>query len=207
MFWIPVLLSGQVHERWEQGGLTKAQRDAGVGAGRDFTSTVPIMLCLLLRVSMGVKGLQILVIEDAVDVRAVLTLLLRMEGADVTGVCSGHEALAVFRSRSFDVVVCDLGLADISGDVLIRTIIAAARRPIKVVVITGDSQPAVIRALEAGAEVIFTKPCPWERVVTYLDGLDVAGRLTLTSTHLPPGSVPLIAAHAPLDLGPGATPE
>jgi CheY-like chemotaxis protein len=82
--------------------------------------------------------------------------------------------LKVFRSRHFDVVVSDLGLPDISGDVLIRTIIAAARRPIKVVVVTGESQPLLTRALDAGAEVIFAKPCQWGSVVTYLQGLGVA---------------------------------
>jgi CheY-like chemotaxis protein len=81
--------------------------------------------------------------------------------------------LTVFRSRHFDVVLSDLGLPDISGDVLIRTIIAAARRPIKVV-ITGESQPALTRALEAGAGAIFAKPCQWGSVVTYLDGLSLA---------------------------------
>ena len=58
-----------------------------------------------------------------------LTMLLRIEGADVAAAGSGQEALAIFRSRHFDVVVSDLGLPDISGDVLIRTIIEAARRP------------------------------------------------------------------------------
>jgi len=100
--------------------------------------------------------------------------LLRFEGADVVGAGSGHEALKVFRSRHFDVVVSDLGLPDIAGDVLIRTIIAAARRPIQVVVITGESQPVLTRALEAGAGVIFAKPCQWGSVVTYLDGLGLA---------------------------------
>ena len=123
---------------------------------------------------MSLKGLQILVIEDAPDVLDVLAMLLRSEGADVAAVGNGHEALKVFRSRHFDVVVSDLGLPDISGDVLIRTIIAAARRPIKVVVITGESQPVLTRALEAGAEVIFAKPCRWGSVVTYLDGLGLA---------------------------------
>jgi CheY-like chemotaxis protein len=125
-------------------------------------------------VRMGLRGLQILVIEDAPDVRGVLTTLLRIEGADVVAAGSGHEALAVFRSRHFDVVLSDLGLPDISGDVLIRALIAAARRPIKVVVITGESQPALTRALEAGAGIIFTKPCRWDSVVTYLDELSLA---------------------------------
>ena len=123
---------------------------------------------------MGLKGLRILVIEDAPDVLAVLIMLLRSEGADVVGAGSGFEALTVFRRCHFDVVVSDLGLPDISGDLLIRTLIAAARRPIKVVVITGESQAAVTRALEAGAEVIFAKPCHWGSVVAYLDGLRLA---------------------------------
>jgi len=122
---------------------------------------------------MGLKGLRILVIEDAPDVLDVLTLLLRIEGADVEGAGSGHEALTIFRRRHFDVVVSDLGLPDISGDVLIRTVIAAARRPIKVVVITGETQPTKTLALEAGADVIFAKPCQWESVVTYLDELSL----------------------------------
>jgi CheY-like chemotaxis protein len=123
---------------------------------------------------MSSAGLRILVVEDAPDVLDVLTRLLRLEGADVVGVASGREALTAFRSRHFDVVVSDLGLPDIPGDVLIRALIAAARRPIKVVVITGESEPSLTRALEAGAGVIFTKPCQWGKVVTYLDGLSLA---------------------------------
>jgi two-component system, chemotaxis family, CheB/CheR fusion protein len=123
---------------------------------------------------MGLKGLQVLVIEDAPDVLDVLTMLLRIEGAEVVGTGNGHEALTIFRRRHFDVVVSDLGLPDIAGDVLIRTLIAAARRPIKVVVITGETQPAVTLAREAGADVIFAKPCRWGSVVTYLDELTLA---------------------------------
>jgi len=39
------------------------------------------------------------------DVLDVLTMLLRIEGVDVAGTGSGHEALTVFRSRHFDVVL------------------------------------------------------------------------------------------------------
>src|SRR5687767_5905841 len=118
---------------------------------------------------MGLNGMQILVIEDAADVLDVLTLLLRIEGADAVGARSGHEALTVFRRRDFDAVVTDLGLPDLPGDMLIRTIIAAARRPITIVALTGESQLVVTRALEAGARVVFAKPCEWESIVAYLE--------------------------------------
>ena len=146
----------------------------GWGTRKPAVSLVSIVPWHSGRVPVGLSGLQILVVEDAPDVLDVLTTLLRIEGADVAGAGSGYEALEIFRSRHFDVVVSDLGLPDISGDVLIRTIIAAARRPIQVVVITGESQPVLTRALEAGAGVIFAKPCQWAHVVTYLDGLGLA---------------------------------
>jgi CheY-like chemotaxis protein len=122
---------------------------------------------------MKLQGRDILVIDDAADVLEVLTMLLRAEGATVVGAATGHEALAAFRNHHFDVVMTDLGLPDIPGEVLIRTIIAAARRPVDVVVISGESKPGLTRALEAGAGAVFAKPCDWESVVTYLDGLSL----------------------------------
>src|SRR5207245_2732495 len=81
---------------------------------------------------------------------------------------------SALRAHDFDVVMSDLGLPDIPGDVLIRTILDSARRQPHVIVITGDSGPALIRAKKAGASVIFTKPCDWEEVATYLHDLGLA---------------------------------
>jgi len=142
---------------------------------RNLASRWPLSCGSLRRCcEMGLKGVHILVIEDAPDVLDVLTTLLRLEGADVVGAANGRDALAVFRGHRFDVVVSDLGLPDIPGDVLIRAIMAAARYPLKVVVITGEREPSPTRALEAGAGVIFVKPCEWKSIVAYLDGLDLA---------------------------------
>jgi DNA-binding response OmpR family regulator len=99
--------------------------------------------------------------------------LLRLEGAEVVGVADGYDALRIFRGRHFDVVISDLGLSDIPGDVLIRTIIARLDVPLRWL----SSQvkaPSLTRALEAGAGAIFAKPCEWRNVVAYLDGLGVA---------------------------------
>jgi CheY-like chemotaxis protein len=122
---------------------------------------------------MRLQGAHILVVDDAPDVLDVITMLLRLEGADAVGASNGLDALAIYRGDHFDVVVIDLGLPDIPGEVLIRAIIAAARRPLKVVVITGESEPALTRAREAGASAIFIKPCDWGRVLSYLNGLSL----------------------------------
>jgi DNA-binding response OmpR family regulator len=113
-----------------------------------------------------------LVVEDAPDVLDVFTILLRLEGAHAVGAATGADALAISRGHHFDVVVVDLGLPDIPGEVLIRTIIAAARGLLTVVVITGERGSAVTRAREAGASAVFMKPCDWGHVIRYLNGLD-----------------------------------
>lgn len=126
-----------------------------------------------MRQEAELKGVHILVVEDAPDVLDVLTTLFRLEGADVVGAANGRDALAVCRGDRFDVVVIDLGLPDIPGEVLIRTMITEARRPLTVVVITGEGEPVLTRALEAGADAIFIKPCEWGHVLTYLNGLSL----------------------------------
>jgi len=121
----------------------------------------------------GLHGIQVLVVEDSPGVLEVLTTLLREEGADAVGVANGRDALSALRTHDFDVIMSDLGLPDIPGDVLIRAILDGAPRPPHVIIITGDSGPARIRAKEAGASVIFTKPLEWANIVTYLKDLEL----------------------------------
>jgi DNA-binding response OmpR family regulator len=138
----------------------------------------------------------VLVVEDAPGVLDVLTTLLREEGADAVGVANGRDALSASRVRDFDVIMTDLGLPDIPGDVLIRAILDSAPRPPHVIVITGDSGPALIRAKEAGASAIFTKPCDWAELVTYLKDLELAAVASADSELV--GAAP---SRAPLPSG------
>jgi two-component system CheB/CheR fusion protein len=121
---------------------------------------------------MSLNRMRILLVEDAPDIREVFTVLLRIEGADVTATGSGREAADLATRRDFDVVLSDLGLPDIPGDVLIRQILSAARRRIRVIVVTGYGEPYLSRARQAGAEVVFTKPVEWTRI---LDALEQPG--------------------------------
>lgn len=118
---------------------------------------------------MSLDQMRILVVEDAPDIREVFTVLLRVEGADVTATGSGREAADLASHQDFDVVLSDLGLPDIAGDALIRQILATARRRVRVIVVTGYGEPYLSRARQAGAEVVFTKPVEWTRILEALE--------------------------------------
>jgi two-component system, chemotaxis family, CheB/CheR fusion protein len=107
------------------------------------------------------RGASVLLVEDAKDIRDVFTLLLQAEGAKVAATGSGREAVELASREEFDVVLTDLGLPDIPGDLVIRHVVATARRRPWVVVVTGFDEPFVGRAREAGADVILTKPLAW----------------------------------------------
>jgi two-component system, chemotaxis family, CheB/CheR fusion protein len=125
---------------------------------------------------MTLEGRRILLVEDAPDIREVFAVLLRVEGADVVQAATGREALAAADGRDFDIVLSDLGLPDIPGDVLIRQLLSAegGRRRTRVVVVTGYGEPYVTRARQAGAEVVFTKPVEWTRILEWLERPDLA---------------------------------
>jgi CheY-like chemotaxis protein len=123
---------------------------------------------------MSLRGLRILVIEDAQDIREVFTLLLRAEGADVLSAANGREATDLVAQQPFDVVLSDLGLPDIPGDVLIRELRSRSGRTIRVLVVTGYGEPFLSRARQAGADAVFTKPVEWSRILEYLERPDLA---------------------------------
>ena len=117
---------------------------------------------------MGLEGMRVLVVEDATDIRDVFVVLLRAEGADVISTGSGREAADIANQQQFDVVLSDLGLPDVPGDVLIRQIVAASKGRTRVIVVTGYGEPYVSRARQAGADVVFTKPVEWTRILDFI---------------------------------------
>ena len=114
------------------------------------------------------KGLRVLLVEDSADIREAFTLLLRADGVDVIATASGREATELAALRDFDVVLTDLGLPDIPGDVVIRRVLASARRRPRVIVVTGYGEPFVSKARQAGADVVFSKPIVWSMLARTL---------------------------------------
>jgi len=63
---------------------------------------------------------QVLVVEDVAAQRESLCALLRSSGVEITAVETAHEALDQLRSKTFDCMVLDLSLSDMSGFELLQ---------------------------------------------------------------------------------------
>jgi two-component system, chemotaxis family, CheB/CheR fusion protein len=109
----------------------------------------------------ALAGLRVLLVEDAEDIRDVLTFLLRGDGAHVWATGTARAALDAAAIQDFDVLVTDLGLPDVAGDHLIREILGMKRLRPRVIVITGFGEPYAERARQAGADAVFIKPLDW----------------------------------------------
>lgn len=103
---------------------------------------------------------RILMVEDNADAALVLHSLLQKGGHAVTVAATGAEALDRLRDQDFDLVVCDIGLPDISGYEIARHVRAdAALHDIGLIALTGYGQADDRRkATEAGFDEHLTKP-------------------------------------------------
>ena len=121
-----------------------------------------------MRDRRGSRRPRVLLVEDATDIRDVFQMLLEAEGAQVVATGSGREAAALAAREDFDVLLTDLGLPDISGEMVIRQTVRNARHRPRIVVITGYDEPFTTRARAAGADVVLTKPVMWSSLVDEL---------------------------------------
>jgi DNA-binding response OmpR family regulator len=115
-------------------------------------------------------GARLLIVDDDVNLCEILRLLLSLEGAATVVTCmTGQQAAAASGyGDSFDIVLTDLGLPDIPGEVLIRQILATAGHRPHVVVLTGSGGDEQAAARAAGADVILTKPVKWTSLLAAL---------------------------------------
>ena len=106
--------------------------------------------------------------EQMRQVREALRLLLKAEGYRIDAVASPEAVTEELASEEFDILLTDLGLPDIPGDMVIRHVVTTARRRPWVVVVTGYDEPFIGRARGAGADVVLTKPIAWSQLLDRL---------------------------------------
>jgi DNA-binding response OmpR family regulator len=99
--------------------------------------------------------MQVLLVEDDEGVASALAELLGQTGATV--VRTGRGADALHRVKGCDLVLLDLGLPDMDGLEVLRTLRRASAVPV-IIMTARDSDGAVVLGLRAGADDYLVKP-------------------------------------------------
>jgi two-component system, OmpR family, KDP operon response regulator KdpE len=110
---------------------------------------------------------RVLVVDDEPAMLRALRINLRVRTYDVATAATGREALTEARRRPPDAVILDLGLPDVDGIEVIRTLRGRSKAP--VIVLSGRTGPGdKIAALDAGADDYVTKPFSMEELLARL---------------------------------------
>jgi PAS domain S-box-containing protein len=145
------------------GGSIEAH-SAGPGTGAELVVRVPLASAPAGeprgKPRAQVEARRILIVEDNPDAGQTLRDLLEILGHDVAVAETAAQALDALHTRGADVVLCDLGLPDMSGYDLVRAIRGdASLRTLPVVALTGYGQPEDRqRTADAGFDDHLTKP-------------------------------------------------
>jgi DNA-binding response OmpR family regulator len=99
--------------------------------------------------------MQVLLVEDDEGVASALAELLGHAGASVVRTARGADAL--HRVKGCDLVLLDLGLPDMDGLDVLRTLRRASAVPV-IIMTARDSDGAVVLGLRAGADDYLVKP-------------------------------------------------
>jgi DNA-binding NtrC family response regulator len=129
------------------------------------------------------KG-RVLVIDDEVDIREGLELLLTSEGFSVDLAQNGTEGLHKLENRAYDLVLLDLMMPDRSGmEVLAEVRERDRETPIFMITAYGSVEAAV-KALKLGANDYFSKPWDNEKLIIEIGRMISGRRLEYENTHL-----------------------
>lgn len=107
---------------------------------------------------MSVPAATILVVDDEPPIRRLLRTSLSSQGFGVVEAADGREAAEQIRRSGPDLVILDLGLPDMSGLDLIRTIRAGGSSLPILVLSSRSDERGKVEALDLGADDYVTKP-------------------------------------------------
>jgi chemosensory pili system protein ChpA (sensor histidine kinase/response regulator) len=116
------------------------------------------------------QSLRLLLVDDSVSVRKVVSKMLTRAGYDVTTANDGQDALETLRQSTFDVVLTDLEMPRLNGYELLEDIrrrFDAATLPV-VVMTTRAGEKHMNLAFELGANNYLTKPVDESKLLNFL---------------------------------------
>jgi DNA-binding response OmpR family regulator len=113
---------------------------------------------------------RVLVVEDDEDIAQALQRSLRMEGYEVRSAADGRVALEQGRSFAPDLVILDLGLPEVDGLEVARSLRADDDVPI-LILTARDALESRVEGLDAGADDYLVKPFERQELLARLRAL------------------------------------
>jgi PAS domain S-box-containing protein len=100
----------------------------------------------------------ILIVDDEPDICRALSDLLEHEGYHVASVQRGMDAIAKIHERPFSVVLLDLGLPDIDGSAVLRSVTEVYPNLPVIILTAYATEDKAVALLQQGAFAFLTKP-------------------------------------------------
>jgi len=113
---------------------------------------------------------KILVIEDDLDLNFILCKILQKADYQVESAYSGQVAKQLIMQNDYDLILLDLMLPEVTGEMLIPIIRAQSATPIMIISAKTQIEDRV-NALEAGADDYLTKPFEQSEVLARVRAL------------------------------------
>lgn len=106
------------------------------------------------------EKIRILIVEDDRATREAMSEILELEGYSVKKSVTAREAIDTLVSESFEVILCDLVLPDLTGFSIIDHVIAShsGSRPVIIIVSGLDDRDNMRKGMELGVDDYVTKP-------------------------------------------------
>jgi len=118
------------------------------------------------------RALRAVVVDDAADLRELVSDLLRMKGHEVTAVEDGASAVRVIREQLPDVALIDIGLPEMDGYEVARRLRAQLPdQKLRLIAMTGYGQAAdKAAATAAGFDAHIVKPASADKIMRAIYG-------------------------------------
>lgn len=115
--------------------------------------------------------IKIMIVEDNEDINNILKKYLEMEGYLTESAFSGTEARLLLSMNSYDLIILDLMIPGISGELLIEEI-RLMKKLTPILVISAKSKlEDKVNALKTGADDYMTKPFERDEVLARVEAL------------------------------------
>ncbi len=101
---------------------------------------------------------RILVVDDEESIREFLEIMLKKEGYDPTCVEDGQKAIEMFKKKSFDMIISDMQMPNMTGIELLRKIREQDSDVLFMMITAFGTTETAVEAMKLGAYDYITKP-------------------------------------------------